>query len=362
MILKNYYNRDILNTFTSITLFVISLVSANTIIRFFNDAYTKGLSFSSVIYSTILFIPTNLVLVIPVALFLAIIICFGKYFSNNEMFVTLSCGTKWSTIVGRVMKLVLLLTVLQFFTVMYLLPFSHRTTDVLRQSLSTKAIANAISAKKFIKPEGNITAYINKKSGQNLDTLFSYKGSTRTQGYEILTAPSGKIVEDEGKTVLNIQKPNIYIVNPISSKSSYIVADKATRVLSGNIAYAQSGAASRAYLGSLIKRSFHGDKLAKGELAFRIGFIIDVIIAALIALSMCRLNPRQNKYAKLLPATVVLGIFLSISMFISSMVSKGQIPITVIPWLPPLIFGILATRKLSKQNGENIIFKKKGAK
>ncbi|MDE4988688.1 LPS export ABC transporter permease LptF, partial [Francisella tularensis subsp. holarctica] len=38
MIIEKYYNKDIVNTFTSITLFIISIVSANLLIRLFQEA------------------------------------------------------------------------------------------------------------------------------------------------------------------------------------------------------------------------------------------------------------------------------------------------------------------------------------
>ncbi|MDE4944821.1 LptF/LptG family permease, partial [Francisella tularensis subsp. holarctica] len=80
---------------TSITLFIISIVSANLLIRLVQEAYSQGLGIDSIVNFVILTIPENVSLVAPIAIFLAIINCFGKYFANNEMFVTIAGGITW---------------------------------------------------------------------------------------------------------------------------------------------------------------------------------------------------------------------------------------------------------------------------
>ena len=112
MILNKYYNKDIVNTFTSITLFIISIVSANLLIRLFQKAYSQGLGIDAIIKFIILTLPENVTLIAPIALFLAIVSCFGKYFANNEMFVTLAGGVTWMEIVKNTLKPMYLLTII----------------------------------------------------------------------------------------------------------------------------------------------------------------------------------------------------------------------------------------------------------
>ncbi|MDE4949038.1 LptF/LptG family permease, partial [Francisella tularensis subsp. holarctica] len=68
----------------------------------------------------------------------------------------------------------------------------------------------------------------------------------------------------------------------------------------------------RLYMHSLIENfnDKNNGNAYKAEFLGRINNAISVIVSSLLAIALCRLRPRQNKYSKLLPSVVVLAIYL----------------------------------------------------
>ncbi|ASG67857.1 LPS export ABC transporter permease LptF [Francisella halioticida] len=356
MILEKYYNRDIVNTFTSITLFIISIVSANLLIRLFHEAYSRGLGIDSIIKFVILTLPENVSLIAPIAMFLAIIICFGKYFSNNEMFVTLAGGVTWMEIVKNTLKPAGALTILTLITTMYLNPLSKQTLDIYESSLSAQALLSSVTDDKIIKiPDGRVL-YIKNKSGNNLHNVFLYQKTLKDNEYKVITAPNAQIYSNKKAAYVDFKNVNIYTRDPQSFESSYGKADKAIYTIYDNtIRDFNHKIVDRYYMHSLIE-NFDNKEIGtacRGEFFSRINNSIAVLVASLIALALCRLRPRQNKYAKLLPAVIVLAIYLCTNMFINTCMANGSVPVWIGAWLPHIVFVVLAIRAIRKQNGSS---------
>ncbi|ABU62040.1 LPS export ABC transporter permease LptF [Francisella tularensis] len=356
MILEKYYNKDIVNTFTSITLFIISIVSANLLIRLFQEAYSQGLGIDSIVKFVILTIPENVSLVAPIAIFLAIIICFGKYFANNEMFVTIAGGITWMQIVKNTLKPVVALTIITLITVMYLNPLSKQTLDIYRASLSAKALLSSITDQKIIKaPDGKII-HIGNKSGNTLSDVFLYQNTPQDGEYKVMTAPTAKIVSDKTAAYIDFMNVNIYTKNSQNSEYSYDNAKKAIYTIFDNSDRDYNhNRVDRLYMHTLIENfnDKNNGTAYKAEFLGRINNAISVIVSSLLALALCRLRPRQNKYAKLLPSVVVLAIYLCTNMFINTLMANSSVPVWIGFWLPHIFFTIFAVRTIRKDNGSS---------
>lgn len=355
MILNKYYNKDIVNTFTSITLFIISIVSANLLIRLFKKAYSQGLGLDSILKFIILTLPENVTLIAPIALFLAIVTCFGKYFANNEMFVTLAGGVTWMEMVKNTLKPTYLLTAIVFFTTMFLIPLAKQTSDIFQTSLSAKALLSSITDGKIINaPDGRVF-YINSKSSNNLNKIFMYQRLENSKEYKILTSPTASIESNKSAAFIDFKKAHIYTRDTDSFKSSYGTADKAIYTIYDNsIRDYNHERMDRKFMGELIAKSFEGQRKYTAELFARLNNCISIIVAGLIAISMCQLRPRENKYAKLLPSVVVLAIYLCSNMFINTSMGSGGVPPWIGIWLPHIFFIIFAIKAIRKQNGSSI--------
>lgn len=356
MILEKYYNKEIVNTFTSITLFIISIVSANLLIRLFQKAYSQGLGIDSIFKFVVLTLPENVTLVAPIAIFLAIIFCFGKNFSNNEMFVTLAGGVTWMEIVKNTLKPAYALSILTLFTTMYLVPLSKQTLDIYQSSLSARALLSAVTDDKIINLPNGRVLYIKNKSGDTLNDVFLYEKAPKDTEYKVITAPKAQVKSNAKAAYIEFQDVNIYTRNPNDFESSYGKANKAIYTIYDNsIRDFNHSRMDRLYMHTLINDSFEKDNSTadKAELITRINNSLSVLVAAILGLALCQLRPRQNRYAKLLPSVIVLGIYLFLNVLINTYMASGLVPIWIGIWLPHIPFVIYAIRTIRKQNGSS---------
>ncbi|MFC4892576.1 LptF/LptG family permease [Pseudofrancisella aestuarii] len=363
LILERYYNRDVVHTFINLTFFILAIVLSNLLIRLFNEAYSNGFGVDVVFKYVILTIPQDLAYLLPITISLSITLCFGKYFSNNEMFVTLAGGITWAQIIKNLLKPILFISFIALCLSMYILPFSNQTTMIFQTSLAAKTMLQAVSDKKIIKiPNGTITGYIGQKDDDFLKDIFLYQiGSPK---YTVITAPTGHIASESNSSSIILDNANIYTINPITNETSYGTAVKAEDIMYQQSKDYQRDNFNKFYPGELITNILQSSnstykRYALTELVTRFGSFFTVIIAAILALSMCRLRPRQNKYAKLLPSAAVLSIYLSASMFVNTLMLSGTIPIWIGAWICHAIFGSIAIYNLRKQNGSEKIKKLK---
>lgn len=349
MILERYYNRDVVHTFINLTLFILAIILSNLLIRFFNDAYSNGFGVDIVFKYIVLLIPENFLTLLPVTTSLAITLCFGKYFSNNEMFVTLAGGVTWAQVTRNVLKPIIFISFMALIISMYVTPFTVRTIEMLNSVMQAQTVIQSVSDQKIIKIPNGTTAYIGKKNGDFLSDVFLYQ--TGTPKYTVITAPTGHISTESNSSSIILKNASFYSVNPITKESSYGTAVTAEDIMHRKSSGYTPNKNNTLYPNELISKIINGNHGALVALCTRIGSFFTVLVSGLLALSMCRLRPRQNKYAKLLPSAAVLAIYLSISMFINTIMESDTLPVWIGAWICHVTFGSIAIYNLRKQNG-----------
>lgn len=68
------------------------------------------------------------------------------------------------------------------------------------------------------------------------------------------------------------------------------------------------------------------------ELQWRISLPLSVFIVTLMAIPLSRVNPRQGRYLKLLPAILLYMSYLAILISVRSSLEKGKLPLSLGMW------------------------------
>lgn len=83
------------------------------------------------------------------------------------------------------------------------------------------------------------------------------------------------------------------------------------------------------------------DVRMQSELQWRLSFPILVLIVTLIAVPLSRVNPRQGRFLKLLPAILLYMSYLALLVAARSALDKGKLPIELGLWPVHAIFLII---------------------
>lgn len=189
-----------------------------------------------------------------------------------------------------------------------------------------------------------------------MSDVFLYQNTPQDGEYKVMTAPTAKIVSDKTAAYIDFMNVNIYTKNSQNSEYSYDNAKKAIYTIFDNSDRDYNhDRVDRLYMHTLIENfnDKNNGTAYKAEFLGRINNAISVIVSSLLALALCRLRPRQNKYAKLLPSVVVLAIYLCTNMFINTLMANSSVPVWIGFWLPHIFFTIFAVRTIRKDNGSS---------
>jgi len=362
VIIKKYYNKELVHAILFIILVTVILISSNMFVRYLSQVSAGGnVETRAVVEFIVALLPKYLVSLIPIAVLFSILITYGKNFANNELFVTLSCGMTWMQIIRNTFKPVIVLFVVEAIISIYAMPFVERNYTLIKQTTTKKALTSFITAGEIISfNSSQESIYVNKRKDNELYGVFLYQDK-REDGPNIIviTAPTGRIIDDKIKKeqYMVLDNGSYYIYNKKTQEVQKGTFSKLEKFIDTKVDLENRTYLEEVPILNVVDRMLAGSNLAMTEIQWRLTFPIATIIAALLGLSMCRLRPRQNRYAKLIPAIVVFIIYFNLASVSKSMLAKGQIPWWIGIWWTHLLFGYLAIRALRIQNGSRAILK-----
>ena len=143
--------------------------------------------------------------IIIFSFFVSLFFVINKYQTNNEILIFWINGIGKVKLINFIIKISILLTILQIIFVYFLIP---KTQDYSRDFLRSSNIdmfTSLINEKKFIDTVKNFTIFVESIDDQgNFQNIF-LKDSIETSNNQIISAKSGKIVEDGSSKYLNLK-------------------------------------------------------------------------------------------------------------------------------------------------------------
>ena len=355
MIINKYYNKELVHTIIVILLVAIVIVACNMFVRYLTIVSGGNIESRAVIQFIMLMMPKYITYLTPISVFFSILLVYGKNFANNEIFVTLAGGVTWMQLVKNTIKPIFFLFIVELFLTMYAMPMVERNYDLVKQTAVKSAVTSFISPGEIISFNGNKnTIYVGSKdSNGNLYNVFlSQKNKNHLI---ILTSPKGYIENSkDNEKYIVLSKGYYYNIDENLKSTEYGEFSKAKRFIDTKINFHDRNSLKDYYPSELFKLVSNGNRLAIIELIWRLAFPIGTVVGALLGLAMCRLRPRQNRYAKFVPAIIVFIIYFNLISVSKNLMIHNTIPWWIGGWLIHAIFGLSALYILNKQNGTSI--------
>ena len=98
---------------------------------------------------------------------------------------------------------------------------------------------------------------------------------------------------------------------------------------------------------SLIKSTAFLDKV---ELQWRISLVVVIPILAIIGLSLSQVNPRQGRFFKMLPAIILMILYIALLIWGRTGLEKGKLPIQLGLWWIHGVFALIAAALFIQYN------------
>jgi len=272
-------------------------------------------------------LPTLGTLMLPISFYLAILFAHGRLHSESEMVALTSCGYS----PNKVLKATLVLSLMTFafasFNSLYLAPSAEdEMMSVIEQAESNAGAATLLEGR-FHKTSGNGgVVYVEKyEKGKKLVNVFAaHWPKEEGMSPSVITAKTGLVEDKKDGTWLTLNSGQRYA--GIVGKNEFENSQFDTYQV--HIANMSVKSKTRG-VDALPTSQLIGvnDSKHQAELQWRIAIPVSILLITFMAVPMAKVNPRQGRYSKLLPA---LALYLSFFLLLSA--SKSLIEDGVLPY------------------------------
>lgn len=327
----------------SLILMVVALTSR--FIQYLGQAVAGELASDVLLLLMLYRLPDFLLVIVPLALFLGILLAYGRMYADNEMVVLLGSGMSQLKLLMFTQGAALLVFIVMSFVSLSLAPWGVRNTEQLKLNQAQLTEIDLIVAGQFQTfADGERVTYAERLSargeGRRLERVFVAAGgeanSSGGSAPRIVIAESAipEIDPESGARFMRLENVLQYEGRPGQGDFSVGQFDVQSILLPDAAEFEEFVEEAALRTSEL----FGSDSLERqAELQWRFSVILLIPIITLIAVPMSRVNPRQGRYSKLIPAALLYAVYFFLLQFSRDGVAEGEInPLLGLWWVHAL--------------------------
>ncbi|OOF45290.1 LPS export ABC transporter permease LptF [Rodentibacter trehalosifermentans] len=334
MILTRYLTKEVFKSQVAILFILLLIFFCQQLVRVLGSAANGNVPADLVFSLLGLGMPTMAQLMLPLCLFIAILLTFGRLYAESEITVMRACGIGQRILVRVVLMLSFITAGLAAYNALWLSPWAVQKQSTLVEEAKANPTMGALSSGQFMSTSNNnFVLFIDSIKGNEINDVYLFqtapKGQTKPS---VVTAEKGQLKSlPNGDQILSLQ--NTQRVEGTAALPDFRFTHFAEyqAYLGYQATESQSDEAATLSSGALIKQN---DPAARAELHWRITLILAVPLMALIAVPLSRVNPRQGRFAKILPALLLYLIYFLLQSSLKSAGSAGKLEASI---LMPLV-------------------------
>ncbi len=313
MLIFRYLSKEILQVMTAVSIALLLITMSSRFVKYLAQAAAGDLA-TDVLFSIMLFrIPGFLELIIPLALFIGILLAYGRLYVESEMVVLSACGISNKRLLGYTMVVAGFVAVLVAALSFYVSPTGAAKVHSIFNDPKTYGQVNTLVEGRFQSSDGGkrVTyAESIDSEATEMNNIFISE-STRDSGssaISVVVADRGEIVRKQGNRYLQLEDGYRFSGQPgqrvleVTRFSAYGQLLQEPQDLARKQLKVEARPTSE-LLGS-------DDRHDRAALMWRISLPLLVPVVALIALSLSRTDHRRGRYVKLLPAIMIYLAYL----------------------------------------------------
>ncbi|OOF47478.1 LPS export ABC transporter permease LptF [Rodentibacter trehalosifermentans] len=341
MILTRYLTKEVFKSQVAILFILLLIFFCQQLVRVLGSAANGNVPADLVFSLLGLGMPTMAQLMLPLCLFIAILLTFGRLYAESEITVMRACGIGQRILVRVVLMLSFITAGLAAYNALWLSPWAVQKQSTLVEEAKANPTMGALSSGQFMSTSNNnFVLFIDNIKGNEINDVYLFqtapKGQTKPS---VVTAEKGALKSlPNGDQVLNLQ--NTQRVEGSAALPDFRIThfDEYQAYLGYQATESQSDEAATLSYEALLKQN---NPAAKAELHWRMTLILAVPLMALIAVPLSKVNPRQGRFAKILPALLLYLIYFLLQSSFKSAGSAGKLDAAILMPLVNIAFLLL---------------------
>lgn len=344
-----YLFRETLKTQLAVLFVLLLIFISQNFIEVLGEAASGKIPGALVGRLLLLNMPEMATLMLPVSLFIGVLFAHGRLYAESEMTVMKAVGMGPGKIMRATLILALFWMGVALVNSLWLNPWSREQIYQIRDQVQSDPGFAVLREARFMSLDGGrIVAYVEElkpdSAGDRLNRLFVVQRGQSQQAPSVVVADGGRIHERNGGQWLTLEEGRRYSGSPgnrqfdvaeFEEYSAYIRPAEVTA--SEHKAAASSSAA--------LWRS--GELRDQTELQWRLAMPLSALVLTLMVVPLAVVNPRQGRYAKLLPAILLYLAYFLLQSAARSAVEAGSLPLYPGLYTVPLLFLLLVALPLN---------------
>lgn len=328
MIIFRYLTKEVYSTLLAATIVLLLIFITNQFIHYLGEAAAGGIPAKSVIQLMTLQVPLLLGYMMPLGLFLAILLAYGRLYVDNEMTVLSACGvSKWQ-LLGMTMGFTSLIVILVAFLTLWLEPKVAWYRDHIFAEAAIASPLETVFPGRFQSLDhGKWVLYVGdvSRNRQKMHDVFAANiPSQANQPWTIVSAQGGyQETQKNGDKFIVLTNGSRYLGIP-GQKDFQIVNYGAygMRLQPGKLRMSSQ----TEYMSTLdlIKKG-NKDPQVAAELQWRLTMPVATLLLAFLAVPLSQVKSRTGRYAKLVPAILIYIVYADLIFVAQGAVQKGSI-------------------------------------
>lgn len=331
MLIRRYLLQETFHTFLAVILVTLLIAISNKFVRLVGQAAVGDIA-PSVLLQVILFhIPDLLAFLLPVGLFLAILLCFSRFFTDNEIPVMLACGISWRKLMAVSLILGSIVMLLSGGLTCYWGPKLAQYREHLMHQEGPMLLVQTVTPGRFHAfQKDKLVFYVSDINSDRtkLNRIFiaeQPKGNAAAgEDWSLITAKAGSIMTDhkQGSTYIKLYEGRRYNGTPGETDYSILQFKAYQRLIEAN-----STPQGLFYHRTMPTRMLL-DNLTPGnwaELQWRLSIPLSALLLALLAVPLSRVSPRSGRFGRLFSALIICIIYYNLLTVSKRWVANGSI-------------------------------------
>ncbi|MFC0711463.1 LPS export ABC transporter permease LptF [Azorhizophilus paspali] len=348
MIIPRYLSRELLMTLGAVSAVLLAIIMSGRFIKYLAQA-AQGLLDPGVLLQIMLYrVPSFLELILPLGLFLGILLAYGRLYLDSEMTVLAATGMSPQRLAVYTLVPAIPVAALVAWMSLGLAPQGIRLVEqLLNEQKALTEFDTLVPGRFQTMKDGSRVTYVEDLTNDRTElsrVFISEKRMSRDGGKErgiaVLVAEGGRQeIQADGSRYLILQNGYRYDGNPGEADYRVIRYDTYGVLLARPVVSSEINEREAIPTSELIGSD---QPRHQAELQWRLSLPLLVFVVAVLAVPLAKVNPRQGRFLKLLPAILLYMAYLATLIAVRGELDKGKIPMLIGLWWVHGVFLLIA--------------------
>lgn len=343
MIIDRYLAKEVVQTMLAVLLVLLLIFLGRFFAVFLSDALAGKISAAIVLDLLMLRTVTALSMMFPFALYMAVLLAFGRLYKDSEMTALAACGVSAGHVLRTVLLIGLLLGTLVAGLSLWSTPWAYDAATELQEKASATNAFAAVTAGRFSEVGNpNRVFYVESLSEDRSELQDVFVSDRRKGGgLTLYAARSGYRYRDADSGVLYLVLVDGYRYEGAPGEVDFRIY----RFDKNAVRLDESEAKKlerrlRALPSVRLWQATRASEIA--ELQWRLSMPVATLLLALLGALLSRTSPRQGRFGKLFVAILLFIIYYNTLGVAKNWVERGVVPPALgLWWVHALLLALL---------------------